>query len=382
MKVLNVNYTLDSVHGGGTAERTFQMSRFLARSGIECTVLTTAAGLASQRAANLVNVNVVIVPLVWKRFFVPRISWPLLLKLVGDADIVHVMGHWSVLNALVYWAVRKQSKPYVVCPAGALPIYGRSQLLKRLYNMIVGKRLVRNACACIAITEEEIGHFAHYGVDKNKVRVIPNGINVEDFAQADPAGFRTKFGLGGHPFVLFVGRLNHIKGPDLLVRAFCIVKETFPNLRLVFAGPDGGMLKDLKNAVRANGINDRVYFIGYVSSTDKTSAYRAATLLAIPSRQEAMSIVVLEAGINGTPALLTDQCGFNVVDGRGGKVVPATVVGIARGLAELLAVPAHLKEMGEALSRFTREHYQWESVVRSHIVLYGQLLGERPRPES
>ncbi len=374
MRVLNVNHTLDPVSGGGTAERTFQMSRFLARGGIECTVLTTAPGFDAQRAADLTGVKVVTVSLLWQRFFVPRVAWSGLHKLVSAADIVHLMGHWSILNVLVYWIAHRLRKPYVVCPAGALPIYGRSQLLKRIYNAFVGKDLVGNASACIAITDAEIDHFLQYGVSKNKIHVIPNGINADDFAHTDPAGFRTKFNLGTHPFVLFMGRLNSIKGPDLLLQAFCGVKDAFPDFHFVFAGPDSGMLESLRHTAHTEGVTDRVHFIGYIGGADKASAYRAATLLAIPSRQEAMSIVVLEAGISGTPVLLTDQCGFNVVAQHGGKVVPATVEGIRQGLAEMLASPASLAAKGESLREFTREQHLWDSVVHAYTGLYEQLM--------
>src|SRR5687768_16918349 len=117
MRVLNVNHTLDPVHGGGTAERTFQMSRFLARQGVDCTVLTSAAGLGPARTAALSGVKVVAVPLLWHRFHVPRASWRLVGELVNAADIVHLMGHWSLFNAMVYWAARRAGKPYVICPA-------------------------------------------------------------------------------------------------------------------------------------------------------------------------------------------------------------------------------------------------------------------------
>lgn len=377
MRVLNVNHTLDPVTGGGTAERTFQMSRFLARSGVDCTVLTTAAGCATQLDIGPDRVKIVTLPLLWKRFFVPQVSWQRLQEIVSAADIVHLMGHWSVLNALVYKVVRRLHKPYVVCPAGALPIYGRSKALKHIYNTLIGVRLVHDASACVAITEDETAHFTKHGADSSKVYVIPNGVDAKDFVHADPAGFRAKFNLDAHPFVLFMGRLNSIKGPDLLLQAFFDAQGTYPDLHLVFAGPDGGMLEKLQQAAHANGVAKRVHFLGYVSREDKASAYGAALLLAIPSRQEAMSIVALEAGISGTPVLLTDQCGFDAVSDHGGCVVTATADGIGKGLAEMLATPATLKERGELLREFVNQQHRWESVVRSYIELFERLTRNR-----
>jgi glycosyltransferase involved in cell wall biosynthesis len=379
LRVLIVNHPLFAVLVGGTAERTFQMSRFLASRGVECTLLTSAVGLTPARVAALASVKLVAVPPVWHRFYVPRVSWRLVSELVGAADIIHLMGHWSPLNAMVYWAARQAGKPYVICPAGSLPLFGRSRRLKQLYNVIAGRSIVRNASACIAISPDEIDHFAAYGVPADKVHIIPNGIDPDDYAESDGSRFRASAGIANHPFVLFVGRLNPIKGPDLLLRAFCDLKNDFPDFHLVFAGPDGGMLKSLEETTREEGMTKRVHFVGYVGGADKASAYCAASLLAIPSRQEAMSIVVLEAGITKTPVLLTDQCGLNVVAGIGGEVVPPTVEGIRNGLSAMLADPASLAAKGEQLGIFTREHYLWTSIVQAYLTLYEQLLRARAR---
>ena len=376
MRVLNVNHTLDPVTGGGTAERTLQMSLHIARAGIYCTILSGKSSFDVATATTPEKLHFVTTPWISKRFFVPLLSWSKLRRLVEEADIIHLMGHWSVINASVYLFARWLRKPYVLCPAGALPIYGRSRLLKHFYNLVVGNRIVRNANAKIAITQDEVAHFNSYGVSSQDVRIIPNGVDADDYGDAAPGAFRTKFGLAEHPFVLFMGRLNSIKGPDLLLAAFCVIKDRFPDLHLVFAGPDDGMRPLLMAATQSAGIAERVHFAGYIGGPDKASAYRAASLLAIPSRQEAMSIVVLEAGIRKTPVLLTDQCGLNIISAHGGNVVPATAEGIAQGLLEMFSDPQSLKSRGESLCKFVRAHYLWGSIVQSYIGLYKQLLNK------
>jgi glycosyltransferase involved in cell wall biosynthesis len=374
MNVLNVNISLDPVSGGGAAERTFQMSRYLARSGIGCTVLTLDTGLSSERISSIANVRVVALPCLLKRFYVPRFSFRQLRHIVAQADVIHLMNHWSLLNALIYWIARQLNKPYVVCPAGALPVYGRSKLIKHLYNWIIGKKILRDANACIAITPGELPQFQAYGVNLGNVFVIPNGISDEEFPPGDDMSFRRKHRLGDCPFVLFVGRLNHIKGPDLLLQAFCNLKDRFADLHLVFAGPDDGMRAQLKRAADDCGLAQRVHFIGYVGGMDKSLAYRASRLLAIPSRQEAMSIVVLEAGITATPVLLTDQCGFSQVAAiGGGEVVPATADGLQSGLSNMLKDSQRLKSMGENLRKYVNDNFLWESVVDKYLALYRDL---------
>ncbi len=377
MLVLNVNTTIDLVSGGGTAERTFQMSRHLVKAGIKCDVLILDKGLTTPRIRDLEGARIVSLPILLDRYYVPRFSLRQLRSTVANADIIHLMGHWTLINALVYLLALRLGKPYVVCPAGALPIYGRSKLLKYLYNRIVGRRLIREADGHVAIAVSELPKFEEYGVPVRDVSLIPNGINAEEFPDSDGESFRHEYGLGDDPFILFVGRLNHIKGPDLLLRAFSEVSESFPHHRLVFAGPDNGMLAGLRHAASMLNIEDCVHFLGYVGGTMKSEAYNAADLLVIPSRQEAMSIVALEAGATGTPVLLTDHCGFDEVERfGGGRVVAASVEGLRGGLEEMLADTSKLKPMGEKLRSLVRDQYTWDAAVERYLDLYSKILGD------
>ena len=378
MKILSVNAILDPILGGGTAERAFQMSRFLARAGASCTVLTLDLGLKAERLTLLQPATAVVLPCTNPRYYLFALPEPRIKTLVRDADVVHLMGHWTLLNTLVARECLRQGKPYVVCPAGALPIYGRSRLLKLLYNHLSGKRQIQRAAAYVAIARNELEQYAAYGIAADRVTLIPNGIDAADFDDADTTAFSTKFGLPDDPFVLFLGRLAPIKGPDLILQAFINAAPAYPRVRLVFAGPDGGMLGALRATANASSLADRIHFIGAISGADKSRAYHAAALLAIPSRQEAMSIVVIEAGICGTPALITDRCGFDeVAEVGGGLIVKATAAALQSGLAEMLSSPEKLPSMGNALRLFTTKNYLWEHVVKDYIRLFEQVAQTR-----
>lgn len=245
MRILNVNSTLDPHIGGGTAERTFQMSRFLAKQeGVQCTVLALDIDVAAQIAKAYAPAIIFTIPCVWQRFYVPRSGWRSIKRLVDEADVIHIMGHWSILNLLVYMAIRRKNKPYVVCPAGALPIFGRSARLKRLYNFLVGRAIIKNATGWIAVTSGELPHFESYGIHASKVKIIPNGVAEEDFQFADTQSFLSRYHIPAVPIILFMGRLNPIKGPDLLLQAFIQARRDFLDFHLVFAGPDGGCFQN------------------------------------------------------------------------------------------------------------------------------------------
>lgn len=374
MNVLNVCANFDPVTGGGEAERSFQMSKSLLSTGDRCRVLTVDGGLSEQRKDALGDAGVIALPCLLRRFYVPRVSSRYIQQLVDDADVIHLIGHWSVLNSLVYRAIRKAGKPYVICPAGALAIFGRSKFIKQIYNAVSGNQIINNASKWIAVTPEERRYFFSAGASANKVVVIPNGIAESDFKSSDVDGFRRKHSLESRRFILFVGRLNLIKGPDLLLRAFCNIKDRHQNIDLVFVGPDGGLQTELKNLVQLHGAGSRVHFVGYLGGIDKSDAYHAAEMLVIPSRHEAMSIVALEAGVCGTPVLLTDKCGFNQLEETGcGWVVPATVEGLEQGLDEALSNPERIGYAASNIKKYVTELYSWDVVVQSYKNMYSQL---------
>lgn len=379
MNILNVNMTLDPITGGGSAERTIQISRALNRAGHQCTILTTDTGLSQAylRQCSEWGLNVIVLPSLWRRFYLPKPSPSLIKKLVADADVVNLMSHWTLINALVYRFAIKFAKPYTVCPAGALPIFGRSKVLKKLYNHFIGGDIIRNANKCIAVAPSEMDHFKTYGIQPERVTVIPNGINPDDYPETDGKKFRAKFGIGDAPMILFLGRLNIIKGPDMLLEAFCLCaqKEQIKPYHLVFAGPDEGMLGALKSMADASIVKDRVHFTGHIGGMEKSDAYRAADFLVISSRQEAMSIVVLEAGISETPVLITDQCGFDdVSEVEGGMVVAASVEGLLEGLLAMTGKRDKLKIMGQKLEVYARKKFLWDHAANKYIELLTRVL--------
>ena len=138
MKVLNVNIAINSIYGGGSAERIFQLSREFSKIGIDSEVLTLDLGLTKDILRSLKAVKVHSIPCVSERIFLPKITPSTLRKIkhsIYNVDLLHIMGHWSIINALAYIYARYLNKPYVFCPAGTLVIHGRSMFLKRLYNL-------------------------------------------------------------------------------------------------------------------------------------------------------------------------------------------------------------------------------------------------------
>jgi len=224
---------------------------------------------------------------------------------------------------------------------------------------LLGKRMIRNAASIIAITELERAQIDSSLKDSAKrVIVVPNG--VEEVG--GPIEGDERFPPGR--FVLFLGRLAPVKGPDLLLAAFAAVAPKFSDVKLVLAGPDFGMRHALEQQVQELGLGERVVFTGFLDERARRVGYRLAALLAVPSRSEAMSLVALEAGAARTPVLLTDQCGFNEVAAiDGGRVVRANIEELSRGLQEMLSAPEQLPAMGDRLHALVMQRFAWPAIA-------------------
>jgi glycosyltransferase involved in cell wall biosynthesis len=368
MRVLNI---VDSLRPGGVRERTSQLSRALLGAGHDPVILSPAQPPDAGGIPGDLERSVVIASSIGARFPLPyalRTIW----REIKRADVIQFMSHWSLLHVIAHLAARIARKPYVMCPAGALRIYGRSQAMKRFYNFVAGKRIVRGAARLIAITPDEYRTFEPYRVEPDQMVVLPNAVNVAQFVRPKESLFRQVSGAGAAPYVLFLGRLNPIKGPDLLLRAFLSVREELGNLHLVFAGPDEGMGDSLRAIA---GSDDRVHFAGSLSGAMKVDALSNAEFVAIPSRHEAMSIVVLEAGACGAAVLATDTCGFPEVEAAGGGcVVAPSVEALAQGLLKMRDCAA--SGAGEKLRALVEREYSWDSSVQSHLALFQQVIDE------
>ncbi len=375
MKILNVIENVDEKTGGGAAERARQITLNLLNIGHDVKILTTDVHLSYSQNQSLSALKVEALRCIFKRFYVPFPSLFRINKLVSEADLIQLFSHWTILNAIVFFIIRINKKPYVVTPLGALPIFGRSSFIKKIYNIFLGKRLINKANRCFIATEGEIDALVSYGVDLNKIKHLPNGINEEDYKIETDQSFRERLNIGDNQYILFVGRLNPIKAPDMLLEAFIKISKEYTDINLVLIGPDEGMLDNLRKVAYENLDNNRVHFLGYVSKSDKAALLKSSLFLTVPSHQEAMSIVVLEAGISGRPALITDQCGFDEVqEVGGGLVVKADTESISQGLSHMLINKSILDDMGKKLQQKVKKDYLWSESTKEHVKIFSEMI--------
>lgn len=171
------------------------------------------------------------------------------------------------------------------------------------------KKLARNCTKIIVPTVREMKEVMNrYGAPGHKVTVIPCGVNMDLFKPEDQVKAQEDINFSASKLILFVGRLEPVKGLDLLIRAFAELPGK-DNCRLLIIGGDeasAGAVKGYQELARQLGIVDRVHFAGLVAHEELPAYYNAARILVIPSYYESFGLTALEALACGTPVVSTD----------------------------------------------------------------------------
>jgi glycosyltransferase involved in cell wall biosynthesis len=244
-----------------------------------------------------------------------------------STDVVHLQEYRTLQNVSAWKACRKQGIPYVLSAHGAiLRIMGREGR-KGLFDWLWGWNILKDARKLIALTDQERRQYEQFGIDVEKIEVVPNGIDLSQFASLPEKGsFRAKYGLDTCPIILFLGRIHRIKGLDILIDAFAELRKDGIECKLIIAGPDDGFKRECGMQIAECGmkmvdLSDKVekekgkvreadvIFTGLVSGEEKLSLLVDADMTVLPSRFEIFSLVLFESLMCGTPIVVSETCG-------------------------------------------------------------------------
>lgn len=230
-----------------------------------------------------------------------------------------------------------------------------------------------------------------YGADTAKIKVIPCGVDLDLFKPIPPAEARARLGLPGqHQMVLFVGRIEPLKGIDTLLRAMALVARDFPNwqerlcVSIVGGSPANGPsaaneeMERLKLLRTELGISDLVVFLGAQAQDTLNVYYSAAEVLVMPSHYESFGMVALEAMACGTPVIASKVGGlaFTVQDGVTGFHVPDRDPEALATRVSLTLCDANLRQrLGQQAMRWA-QRYNWPAVANQIVALYNRSLAQ------
>lgn len=233
------------------------------------------------------------------------------------------------------------------------------------------KQIARAADSIIVWTEDERQTVAEYcNTDPEKISVIPPGVDLSHFRPMSKQEARSHLGYGEEKNILFVGRLEPLKGVDRLINAVASLENAATINLTVVGGDDNSTEKARLQAVASRmKLNSQVNFVGAIDQSELPIYYNAADVCVMPSYYESFGLAALEAAACGTPVVASEVGGLPAIvqDGETGYLVPVKRADVmAEKLCHLLSDDLARHRMGTA----ARNHAETLSLDQSAEKLY------------
>ncbi|HEY0755455.1 MAG TPA: glycosyltransferase [Ktedonobacteraceae bacterium] len=241
------------------------------------------------------------------------------------------------------------------------------------------QQLIQHADRIIAATQDERSQIIHHcGAIPERVEVIPCGVDLSRFVAYERQQARKRLNWQAEqPVLLFVGRLDPFKGPDMLLKVASLM-QTQAQVVVVGGNAAGDPeIEQLRQLARELGIQQRVRFLGALPQEELPLIYSAVDVTVMPSYHESFGMVAVESLACGTPVVATRAGGLLTVirHGETGYLVPRAPDLFAACLDGLLNDPATLQAMGAA-ARPSILRYSWQSVASLMSTIYEDALYE------
>ena len=220
-----------------------------------------------------------------------------------------------------------------------------------------------------------------YGIPPERIVAIRNGMDVGRFdEEVDEVAVRAELGLAPDDRVaILIGRFAAGKGHNHAIRAAKLASGRVPDLKMILAG-DGKLENDLRTEAEELGVSDRVLFVGFRRDIPRLLA--VSDVLVLPSEDESLPLVILEAMSSRLPVIATDVGGISeaVDDGRTGILVsPRDTEGLADAIVEVLGDQERARAMGLEGRRKVEAEFSLEACTAAVFDVYDELLSKKDR---
>jgi D-inositol-3-phosphate glycosyltransferase len=261
------------------------------------------------------------------------------------------------------------------------------------YRVDGERKVIQSAdCLVVATPAEQSQLEFLYRTDTRKMVTIPPGVDTSRFYPIPPDEAKAVIGVPPEDrLLLFVGRIEPLKGIDTLIRAMAYVRENrllkdcpdCPHYLAIIGGDPNlsnqdmsGEMNRLQKLCQDLGIGDLVLFLGKRGQDSLPYYYSAAEVVIVPSHYESFGMVALEAMACGTPVVASQVGGlaFLIQDGVTGYVVPDDdPAALGERLATLILNPDLRQKLGEQATYYAQD-YAWENITRRMKLLYDEVL--------
>lgn len=244
------------------------------------------------------------------------------------------------------------------------------------------RRLVQEVDRIVAATEHEQRLLEQiYGVFRSRIEVVPLGVDRDRFRPREQAEARRTLSLDSDAQILLaVGRIEPLKGLDILIEALAEMTER-TRLQLLIVGGDDRSEHEvarLHQVAQSAGVAGHIRFVGAVLHEDLNTYYNAADVVVVPSFYESFGLVAVEAMASGVPVVASRVGGLasTIIDGRCGYLIPWRCPGPFAEKLDLLLENRSLRDALGTAAAISMEHYEWFSVAQRLSAIYETLIRE------
>jgi len=298
--------------------------------------------------------------------FMPDLKKLLVSNEFDNYDLIHIFEY--PLYITDYLTIKKNSigVPMIISLHGTLHQFNKFplNLFKKLHNFIMLKFQSRINLFLVSSMSEKQGVMKN-GIPENKIKILPPAMKIYPIIKKNSSKQK----------IVYVGRLSKTKNIELLIIAFSKIKTT--NVDLIIAGPDFGMLSELKQLSIKYGIENKVNFTGWISEQEKISLLSEATIFVHPSLEDVFLLSLLEAAAIGIPCVAFDvQSNSEILeDGNTGIIVKEIN---SNGLAEKLDLLLNDENLYNKISVNSKlllsKKFNWEKTTKTLEEFYTTII--------
>lgn len=293
-----------------------------------------------------------------------------------SVDLIHNHNLWMMPNVYSGQVARRHDIPLVVSPHGTLSEWAMrsGSSVKRLFWPLLQRPALAVATCFHATAKSEYADIRRMGF-RQPVAIIPNGIDIPDLRPKKRSDSRT---------LLFLGRIHPVKGLDMLLPAWRVVQDRFPEWKLRIVGPDNrGYLAQVQRLASELRL-ERIEFSGALYGKQKSLAYGQADLFVLPSYSENFGMTVAEALAAGIPAIVTKGAPWSDLEAHGaGWWIGIGIDPLVACLQDALSRSTdNLGEMGLRGRAWMDAEYSWAHVGRQMVETYRWILHGGNKPDS
>ncbi len=292
----------------------------------------------------------------------------------GAFDVIHAHD-WLAANAMIW--IRQQRERRGILTIHSTE-YGRcgnrfcsGQSERVRYQERAGTVWADRVITVSRALQREVQWM--YEVPEPKISVVYNGVNVRNYdGFIEPAAIKRRYAIGPtDPTVLFVGRMAHQKGPDLLMETVPAILKQYARTKFIFAG-EGELRKPVETRAQQLGVAHATRFVGFQTNGTLADLYRSCDVVCVPSRNEPFGIVILEAWSAGKPVVSTRNGGPEefVWHNVNGLKVHANANSIAWGLGTLFTDFEWARWMGRNGRLAAETAFTWDAVAEQTMRVY------------